>query len=115
VDHLYRVVGIPHGRALRTVKQPIACCVGHDIGVARFRSTISQITEGPVNGGDFLIIGTGIAFIAALCFLFPVLGNILFWQPSAGEDRGIAYVLAIISAVVLLLGLGQLVGLVQSN
>jgi hypothetical protein len=64
-----------------------------------------------MNGGDLLIIGTGIAFISGLCFFFPGFAGLLF--PPSGEDRGIAYVLAIISAFVLLLGLGQLVGLLN--
>jgi hypothetical protein len=67
-----------------------------------------------VNGGDLLIIGTGIAFISGLCFIFPGLAS-LWFSTRLGEDRGIAYVLAIISGGVLLLGLGQLVGLLHSN
>jgi hypothetical protein len=61
---------------------------------------------------DLFIIGGGIAFISALCFFFPGLAN-LWFALGTGEDRGIAYVLAIISAAVLLLGLGQLVGSVH--
>jgi hypothetical protein len=52
---------------------------------------------------DLFIIGGGIAFISPLCFFFPGLAN-LWFALGTGEDRGIAYVLAIISAVVLLLG-----------
>jgi hypothetical protein len=64
-----------------------------------------------MNGGDLLIIGAGIAFVSALCFFFPGFAGFLF--PPFGQDRGIAYVLGIISAFVLLLGLGQLASLVN--
>lgn len=63
----------------------------------------------------WLLVGAGLALVSAFCFIFPGFGNILFWRASAGRDNGIAYVFAMLSAIVLLIALGQLVGLLQSN
>ena len=60
----------------------------------------------------WLIVGAGLALVSAFCFLFPGFGNILFWRTSAGEDNGIAYVFAMISGIMILIGLWHLFGLI---
>ena len=69
-----------------------------------------------MNDAEFLLIaGAGLALLSALCFFFPGFSNFWFWFPSAGQDRGIAYVFGFFSVIVLLIGLGRLVGLLHWN
>jgi hypothetical protein len=66
--------------------------------------------------GRFLLIASaGLAFLAVVCFFFPGFGKFVFYWSAPDGDRGIAYVFASFSAILLLIELGRLVGLFQSN
>jgi hypothetical protein len=67
----------------------------------------------PGDSEVFLIIGAGLAFLAAVCFFFPGFGKFIFYWFVSDGDRGIAYVFASFSAVMLLIGLGRLIGLLH--